>query len=52
MSKEEIALELTKLTYGNALHNNKMQSKGKSPEEIVTELYNFIFANLKSEQSK
>lgn len=52
MSKEEIALELTKLAYGNAQHDNKLQSKGKKTEEIVTELYNYIFANLKPEQNK
>lgn len=46
MSKEEIALELTKLSYVHSQHENKLHSAGKNPEEVVTELYNYIFSNL------
>lgn len=52
MSKEEIALELTKLAFGHAQHDNKLFSQSKKPEEVVTNLYNYIFTHMDSEPSK
>ncbi len=52
MSKEEIALELTKLTFGYAQNSNKLSGNSKKPEEVVTDLYNYIFTHMDSEQSK
>ena len=46
MSKGEIALELTKLAYDSAIHANKLTNNSKKPEEVVTELYNYIFTNM------
>lgn len=51
MSKDEIALELTKLSYKDALH--KAGNQGNfDVEKIVTDLYNYILKNLDSEQNK
>lgn len=52
MPKEEIALELTKLAFGYAQHDNKMSNPSKKPEEVVTDLYNYIFTRMDSEQNK
>ncbi len=52
MSKEEIALELTKLTYPQSQHDNKMNDSKQKPEEVITNLYNYIFQNLDSELKK
>lgn len=52
MSKEEIALELTKLTFGHAQHDNKLSNPSKKPEEVITEVYNYIFTHMDSEQNK
>ncbi len=52
MSKDEIALELTKLAYEYALHNNKLSSPSKKSEEVITDLYNYIFTHMNSEQDK
>lgn len=46
MSKEEIALELTKLIYPIAHHDNKMSNQKQKQEELVTNLYNYIFSNM------
>lgn len=52
MSKEEIALELTKLAFGHAQHDNKISGSSKKPEEVVTNLYNYIFTHMNTEQNK
>lgn len=52
MSKEEIALELTKLSYKDAVHRAGADGK-YDIEKIVTELYNYILNNVNhSEPSK
>lgn len=47
MSKEEIALELTKLSFSSAL--KKAEECGEIPDgkNVVTDLYNYIFTNIK-----
>ena len=53
MSKEEIALELAKLSFNSAI--DKAVSDGEVPDgqKVVTDLYNYIYGNLKvSEGSK
>lgn len=46
MSKEEIALELTKLAFSKAQQESKMFNNPAKSEETVTNLYNYIFKNL------
>lgn len=50
MSKEEIALELTKLSFDSAL--KKVHERGEIPDgqKVVTDLYNYIFANVTCEE--
>ncbi len=51
MSKEEITLELTKLAYERT-QPDKGSSK-KPEEEVVTNLYNYIFTHITgTEQNK
>ncbi|MBD5550449.1 MAG: hypothetical protein HDQ96_04630 [Lachnospiraceae bacterium] len=52
MSKDEIALELVKLSYKDALH--KAGNEGKyDVEQIVTDLYNYVLKNIEySERNK
>lgn len=52
MSKEEIALELTRLAYVNAERKNKSSGQPQPAEEVVTNLYNYIFTHMDSEQNK
>ncbi|MBP3604748.1 MAG: hypothetical protein J6J79_11425 [Lachnospiraceae bacterium] len=53
MSKEEIALELTKISYSNALMEAQLTQDDVGAEEVVTNLYNYIYENLNvSEQNK
>lgn len=53
MSKEEIALELTKLVYPTAHHDNKASNTTQTPEQLITNLYNYIFNNITdSKQNK
>lgn len=54
MSKEEIALELTKLSYDKYVGNKVTSSKdGIDVEKEVANLYNYIYENLKvSEQNR
>lgn len=52
MSKEEIALELTRLAYANAEHKNKLSGQSQPAEEVVTNLYNYIFNHMDLEQNK
>lgn len=49
MSKEEIALELAKLSFSAAL---KKEYNGEIPDaqKVVTDLYNYIFANISCEE--
>jgi len=51
MSKEEIALELTKLAYNNAALQNKIKGHAETPEKVVTDLYNYIFSNMNCKES-
>lgn len=51
MSTNEIALELVKLSYKDALHRAGTQGNF-DVEKIVTDLYNYILKNLDSEQNK
>ena len=46
MSKEEIALELTKLSYPHALKAAGMKQTTVVVEEVVTDLYNYILKNM------
>lgn len=46
MTREEIALELTKLAYSGATRENKATGKTQKAEEVITALYNYIFSNL------
>lgn len=52
MSKDEIALELTKLSYPYVIKNEN--AKGNyNAKEAITDLYNHIFTNIKEpEQNK
>lgn len=53
MSKEEIALELTKLSFDRAIKNEEKSGKIPNAEKVVTDLYNYIFSNISnSEQGK
>lgn len=54
MSKEEIALELVKMSYEKYLKEKMLSAGGKANvEKIVTDLYNYIYENLNiSEQNK
>lgn len=54
MSKEEIALELTKLSYNKYIGEKTISNKnGVDAEKEITNLYNYIYENLKvSEESK
>lgn len=49
MSKEEIALELTKISYPNALRKAETSIKDVKVEKVVTELYNYILNNMDCE---
>ena len=52
MSKEEIALELTKLSYNDTTKNNGVKGNFDT-KSIVTDLYNYIFSNIQvSEENK
>ena len=51
MSTNEIALELVKLSYKDALQRAGNQGNF-DVEKIVTDLYNYILKNLDSEQNK
>ncbi len=44
MSEDEIALELTKLSYPYVIKNENV--KGYNAREIVADLYNHIFTNI------
>ena len=46
MSKDELALELTKLAYDNSALQNKIKGYTETPEKVVTDLYNYIFSNM------
>lgn len=46
MSKEEIALELTKLSFDAALLKVKERGEKPDSQKVVVELYNYIFENL------
>lgn len=50
MSKEEIALELTKLSFDSTI--KKANERGEIPDgqKVVTDLYNYIFANVTYEE--
>lgn len=52
MSKEEIALELTKLSFDSAL--KKVKERGEIPDgqKVVIDLYNYIYNNINVEQNK
>lgn len=49
MSKEEIALELTKLAYHGAAKDNTL-GKEEDAKKVVTDLYNYIFNNVAHEE--
>lgn len=49
MTKREIALELTKLAYSDAVDENAVR-KGDDVEKVVTDLYNYIFQNVDCEE--
>ena len=52
MSKEEITLELVKLSYSDVIKANG-HADNFDPKSIVTDLSNYIFSNIKvSEESK
>lgn len=53
MSKEEIALELTKLVCGKHLQANNPPHSFPDVKKEITDLYNYIYENLKvSKESK
>lgn len=53
MSKEEIALELVKLSHHYYLKTKETPGKFVDVEKEITNLYNYIYENLKvPEQSK
>lgn len=52
MSKEEIALELAKLSFDSALKKARESGAVPDGQKIVTDLYNYIYTNINVEPSK
>ena len=46
MLKEEIALELTKLSFERAIKKEAENGIIPDAKKVVTDLYNYIFANM------